>query len=67
VIVVSSRVYDLVKEIELQHPDWPEIDVLIEAYRRDAPERKKESDLFWGKAAIRECGCPENRKPASAD
>ena len=48
-LIVSRRVGKLIREIETEYPDWMEIEVLLEAYRRDAPEFQKEVDLFWGK------------------
>ena len=48
-LIVSQRVGKLIRIIEKEHPDWMEIEVLLEAYCRDAPELKKEIDLFWGK------------------
>ena len=48
-LIVSRRVGKLIRIIEKEHPGWMEIEVLLEAYRRDAPEHKKEVDRFWGK------------------
>ncbi len=48
-LIVSRRVGKLIRIIEKEHQDWAEIEVILEAYRRDAPEFRKEVDLFWGK------------------
>ena len=59
-LIVSQRVGNLIRVIEAEHPDWVEIEVLLEAYRRDSPELQKEIDFFWGKG-------PDPRKENNKD